>query len=66
MPSGSVLQQGPTQSQWGHQLVPGSYKTITSDIASPRCVVGKGSDTTTGDLWSFYYDRIIATTGVPA
>ena len=65
MPNG-YLQQGPTQSEWGHNLAPGDYRSITYDTASPRCVVGKGADTAPGVLRFSYEDRIVGTKGVPA
>jgi hypothetical protein len=62
LPSG--LQQGPTQSQWGHLLAPGIYKSITADSAAPMCVTGNGVGDATGAFRFSYDQREITTTGV--
>ena len=61
-PSG--LQQGPTQSQWGHLLPPGIYKSITADSAAPVCAAGNGVGDATGTFRFSYDQREITATGV--
>ena len=63
---GSSLQQGPTQSQWGFQLPPGSYSSITSDTAEPTCAVGTGVGSASGRRIFSDDHRVVGTTGVPA
>ena len=63
---GSVLQQGPTQSQWGHQLAPGNYASVTFDSAAPTCVSGTGIGDKAGYLRFNYDNRVVGTKGVPA
>ena len=64
MPSGS-LQQDAAQSQWGHQLAPGSYASITYDYAEPPCDAGSGTDGVAGNFRFGDTFRIVGTTGVP-
>jgi hypothetical protein len=64
-PSG-VLLQGPTQTQWGYQLAPGSYSSITGDNALPTCAVGSGVGSAGGHRLFSDNDHALSTTGVPA
>ena len=61
MPGG--LAQSVARNQWGPQLAPGGYSSITSDAAKPECTVGTGIKP--GAEIATYDQRVVATTGTP-
>jgi hypothetical protein len=65
LPSG-VLQQNAARTQWGHDIAPGTYSSITVDNAVPLCVVGTGVGAARKGLGWTYDARVFASSGVRA
>ncbi len=59
------LAQGDLRRQWGPQLAPGGYRTITTDTAAPECAAGTGVGQAVPHLWLQYTPQVVAVTGTP-
>jgi hypothetical protein len=59
------LAQNESRQQWGAQLAPGGYRTITVDTAEPECAAGTGVGRAVPGLWLQYTSQHVAVTGMP-
>ncbi len=59
------LAQDESRQQWGAQLAPGAYRTITVDTAEPECAAGTGVGRAVPGLWLQYTSQHVAVTGMP-
>jgi hypothetical protein len=59
------LAQNESRQQWGAQLAPGGYRTITVDTAEPECAAGTGVGSAVPGLWLRYTSQRVAVTGAP-
>jgi hypothetical protein len=59
------LAQDESRQQWGAQLAPGAYRTITADTAAPECAAGTGAGRTVPHLWLQYTPQLVGVTGTP-
>jgi hypothetical protein len=59
------LAQDDSRRQWGWQLAPGGYRTITADTAAPECAAGTGVGQTVPHLWLQYTPQLVGVTGTP-
>ena len=59
------LAQDDSRRQWGWQLAPGGYRTVTTDTAAPECAAGTGVGPTVPHLWLQYTPQVVGVTGTP-
>ena len=59
------LAQDDSRQQWGAQLAPGAYGTITVDTAEPECAAGTGVGRAVPGLWLQYTPQHVGVTGTP-
>jgi hypothetical protein len=59
------LAQGDLRRQWGPELAPGGYRTITTDTAEPECAAGAGVGQAVPGLWLEYAPQVVGVTGTP-
>jgi hypothetical protein len=59
------LAQDDSRRQWGAQLAPGAYRTITADTAEPECAAGTGVGRAVPGLWLQYTPQRVGVTGTP-
>jgi hypothetical protein len=59
------LAQDDSRQQWGAQLAPGAYGTITADTAEPECAAGTGVGRAVPGLWLQYTPERVGVTGTP-
>ncbi|HEY2787846.1 MAG TPA: hypothetical protein VGI72_00250 [Gaiellales bacterium] len=59
------LAQDESRRQWGAQLDPGAYRTITADTAEPECAAGAGIGRAVPGLWLRYTPQGVGVTGTP-
>ncbi|MGZ4201272.1 MAG: hypothetical protein ACXVRH_04345 [Thermoleophilaceae bacterium] len=59
------LAQDDSRRQWGWQLAPGAYSTVTTDTGEPECAAGTGVGRTVPSLWLEYTPQLVAVTGTP-
>jgi hypothetical protein len=59
------LAQDDSRRQWGAQLAPGGYGTITVDTAEPECAAGTGVGRAVPRLWLQYTPERVGVTGTP-
>jgi hypothetical protein len=59
------LAQDEARQQWGAQLAPGAYRTITADTAAPECAAGTGIGPAVPSLWLQYTPERVGVTGTP-
>jgi hypothetical protein len=59
------LAQDESRQQWGAQLAPGGYRTVTTDTAEPECAAGAGVGRAVPGLWLRYTPQVVGVTGTP-
>ena len=59
------LAQDESRQQWGAQLAPGAYRTVTTDTAAPECAAGTGVGRAVPGLWLRYTPQLVGVTGTP-